>query len=134
MVLILKGGSGYCGIGRMEVVWKVMALIINRRLSTTIFLHDMLHGFWVGRGMGTASLKAKLLQQLTAMREEVFYNIYLYMYKSYAFLDRDRCLEILDGYIVGPRSCRLICTYWYMLKIMANAGGNYVEKFKGFLA
>ena len=40
----------------------------------------------------------------------------------------------MDGYVVGPRSCRLICTYWYMLNIMAHAGGYYVEKFKGFLA
>ena len=39
--------------------------------STAITYHDFLHGFWAGRGTGTATLEAELLQQLAAMREEV---------------------------------------------------------------
>ena len=44
--------------------------ILNRRLSSEMQYHDTLHGFRTGRGIGTASLEAKLIQQLTAMREE----------------------------------------------------------------
>ena len=52
----------------MEVMWKVVAAILHLRLATSITYHDFLHGFMAGRGTGTATLKAKLLQQLATMR------------------------------------------------------------------
>ena len=52
----------------MEVMWKVVAAILNRRFTASITYHDFLHGFRAGRGTGTATLKAKLLQQLAALR------------------------------------------------------------------
>ena len=48
-----------------------------------------------------ATLEAKLLQQLAAMREEVLYVILLDLTKAYDTLDRSRSLEILKGYGVG---------------------------------
>ena len=57
----------------MELVWKVCAAVLNYRLKRSVILNDAIHGFWEGRGTGTASLKAKLLQKLTPMREEVLY-------------------------------------------------------------
>ena len=51
-------------------MWKVVA-ILHRRLTTAITYHDFLHVFQAGRGTGTATLEAKLLQQLASMREEV---------------------------------------------------------------
>ena len=71
VVLIPKGKKDYRGIGLMGVMWKVVAAILNRRLTTYITFHDFLHGFWAGRGTGTVTLEAKLLQQLAALREEV---------------------------------------------------------------
>ena len=62
VVLIQKGKGDYRGIGLMEVMWKVVAAILNRRLTDFITFHDFLHGFRAGRGTGTATLKAKLLQ------------------------------------------------------------------------
>ena len=55
----------------MEVMWKVVAVIINRRFTSSITYHDALHGFREGLGTGTTTLEAKLLQQLASMREEV---------------------------------------------------------------
>ena len=71
VVLIPKGKGDYRGIGLVEVMWKVVAVILNHRLTYSITFHDVLHGFRAGRGTGTATLEAKLLQQLAAMREEV---------------------------------------------------------------
>ena len=48
-------------IGLVEVMWKVVAEILYRRLMTTITYHYFLHSFQAGRGTGTATLKAKLL-------------------------------------------------------------------------
>ena len=68
MFLVLKGGGEYHGIGLVDVVWKLVAAIFNRRLTASITYHKFLHGFRAGRGTGTATLKAKLIQQLAAMR------------------------------------------------------------------
>ena len=66
--LIPKRKGYYCGIGLIEVMWKVVAAILNRRLAASITYHDLLHGFWAGLGTGTTILKAKILQQLEALR------------------------------------------------------------------
>ena len=90
--LIPKGGGDCRGIGLMEVVWKLAVVILNFRLTDSITFHDILHGFRDGHGTGTATLKAKLIQQLVAMREEVLYVIFLDLHKAYDDLDRDICL------------------------------------------
>ena len=72
-----------------------MAVILNCRFTSSIAFHDVIHGFRSGRGMGTAYLEVKLLQQLAAMMEEVLYMIFLDLHKAYDALDRDRCLDIL---------------------------------------
>ena len=67
VVLIPKVKWEYCGIGLVEVMWKVVADILNRRLTSSITFHDFLHEFWVGHGTVTATLEEKLLQQLAAL-------------------------------------------------------------------
>ena len=110
VVLIPKGNGDYCGIDLVEVVWKVVVTILNFRLSDSITYHEFLHGLWAGHSTGTATLKAKLMQQLAAMSKEVLYTIFLDLHKLYDALDRDRCLEIMEGYSVGPQSCRILQT------------------------
>ena len=59
----------------------------------------------------TTTLEAKLIQQLAATREELLYMIFLDLHKAYDALDRDRCLEILEGYSVGTRALRILRMY-----------------------
>ena len=92
-----KKEKEYRGIGLVEVTWKVVAAILHCLLTTAITYHNALHGFWAGRGTGTATLEAKLLQQLASMREEVLYVIFLDLTKAHDALDRSRSLEILEG-------------------------------------
>ena len=129
--VIPKGKGDYWGIGLVEVMWKVVAVILNRRLTSSITFHDVLHGLRAGRGTGTATLEAKLLQQLTAMREEVLYVIFLDLTKAYNALDRSRCLGILEGYGIGPGARRLLRNYWRHLTMAARSGGYYGTAFKG---
>ena len=63
-------------------MWKVVAAIINCRFIASIIYHNFLHGFRAGRGTGTATLKAKLLNHLVALREEVLYVIFLDLHKA----------------------------------------------------
>ena len=71
------------------VVWKVVAMILNFRLTASITFHDILHGFRAGCVTGTVTLEAKLLHQLVATREEVLYVIFLNLHEVYDALGMD---------------------------------------------
>ena len=76
-----------------------------------------------GTRHGTATLEVKLLQKVTAMREEVLHAIFLDLHKAYNALDRSCCLKILEGYGEGPRALRLLCRYLVQLQMVVHAGG-----------
>ena len=57
--------------------------------------------------------------------------IFLDLHKAYATLDRSRCLEILEGYGVRPKSRRLLTKYWRCLTMVARAGVYYGTSFRG---
>ena len=56
VVLIPKGKKKFRGIGLVEVMLKVVAAVLNRRLTASINFHDFLHGFRAGCSTGTATL------------------------------------------------------------------------------
>ena len=121
----------YRGIGLVEVMWKVVAAILNRRLMASTTLYNFLHVFRAVRGKGTATIEDKLLQKLAALREEVLCEIFMELHKEYDALDRSRCLEILEGYILGPQPRRLLQTYWRRLTMVARGGGYCGTAFLG---
>ena len=57
--------------------------------------------------------------------------IFLDLHKVYNVLDRSRCLEIPEGYGVGPRVFRLLRTYSRRLTMVARVGRYYGAAFKG---
>ena len=120
VVLILKGGGDYRGIG-------LVAVILNRPFTASITYHESLHGLRPVRNTGTATLEINLIHQVAALRESVLHAIFLDLHKSYDDLDRSRCLYILDGYGVGHRSLRLLCRYWEKLRMVEQAGEYYGE-------
>ena len=69
-----------------------MAAILNRGLTTSITLHNFLHGFRAGCGTDTSTHDVKLIQQLADLREGVLYVIFLDLHKAYDALDRSKCL------------------------------------------
>ena len=46
------------------------------------------------------------------MRDTVLHSIFLNLRKYYDALGRYRCLDILVGYGVGPRTLHILQTYW----------------------
>ena len=99
-------------------------MILNFHFTASTTYHDSLCGFQAGRGTGTANLKVKILQKVTAMREEVLHAIFLDLHKAYDTLDRSRCLDILEVYGMGPRALRPLHRYWYRLQMVARVGGT----------
>ena len=130
IVLIPKGSSGdYRGIGLLEPFWKVVEGIMDVRLGVIEF-HPFLHGFVKGRGCGTAGIEAKLAQQLAYLRQTPLYGIFIDLRKAYDAMDRDRCLEIMEGYGVGPNMLGLIRTFWDEQQLVCRAARRYGEPFE----
>ena len=73
--------------------------------------------------MGIATFRAKLIHQIIAMREAVLHYILLDLRKAYNSLDSDRCLDILLGCEVGPRTLRILRTYWVRIQMAPTTGG-----------
>ena len=110
-----RGGTDFRGIDLVEIMWKAIYGIINRQILSSIQFHDALYGFCTGRETGTATLEAKLIQQLIAMRETVLHYILLDLRNTYDALDRYRCIDIMAGYRVVPSMLRILRTYWIQL-------------------
>ena len=98
-----------------------MVIILNCRFTTAIAYHDFLHGFLVGRGMGTATLEVKLLKHVAVLREAVLCATFLKLHKVYDALDRSRSMSILEGYGVGDNYLRLLPRFWERLNMVARA-------------
>ena len=74
-------------------------------------LHLCLHGFTKGRGTGTGTMEAKLAQQLSFIDQEALFATFIDLRKAYDAMDRDRVLQILRGYGVGPNLLQLIASF-----------------------
>ena len=79
----------------MEVLWKVVTIIIDRRMVGSVEFHDVLLGFISWVGTGTYTLEAKLPHQISGMWQEVIYEIFLDLHNSYDMLYRGIALAIL---------------------------------------
>ena len=61
VLLVPKGKKKYRGIGLVEVMWKVVATILNSRFTVSITFHDFLHIFRACCGTGITTLESNLL-------------------------------------------------------------------------
>jgi hypothetical protein len=126
LVLLPKPDGDFRGIALLEVLYKLISSIINRRLANTLNtrFHDGIHGFRESRGTGTATIEAKLLMQLAARTNKPLHMIFMDLKKAYDTLDRDRTMKILEGYGVGANVRRIIREIWN--------GDTMVTKQSGF--
>ena len=129
VVLLPKGGGDYRGIGLLEPFWKAIEILMVQSLQVVQF-HDCLHGFLKGRGTGTATIEAKLAQQLAYLEQQPFYEVFIDLCKAYDAIGRDRCLDILRGYGVGYKMFRLIKFFWDNAELVCRANGYFGEPFK----
>ena len=101
----------------------MITTIINNRLRISISLHDNLHRFRQGRGTGTATLEAKLVQHLAGIFHKPLFQVLLDANKVYESLDRMKCMEILRGYEIGKNLKSLLDRLWEGQMVVTRAGG-----------
>ena len=97
---------------------------MDDRLNIIEF-HDCLHGFLAGKGTGTATIEAKLSQQLAYIEQQPLYGVYIDLRKAYDAMDRDRCVLIMKAYGVGPNMLHLIENFWENAELVCRANGRW---------
>jgi hypothetical protein len=132
LVLLPKGDGDYRGIALLEIIYKLISSIVNRRLakSLTAKLHDGIHGFRSRRGTGTAIIETKLLMQLAQRTNKPLHMIFLDLKKAYDTLDRDRTMKILEGYGVGDNVRRIIGKIWNGDTMVTKQAGFFGKPFR----
>ena len=130
VVLLPKGGGGFRGIGLLEIIWKLIESIINRRIMQKVKFHDCLHGFVPKRGTGTGCIEAKLVQQLHRIAHKVLFTVFVDLKKAFDTVHRERLLDILEGYGVGPRLRGLLRFYWMNQQCVARQSNYHGKAFR----
>ena len=95
----------------LETLWEVVEALIDTCLRSSLQFHDFLHRFRTGRGTGTAIMELKLAQDISRVDHEPLFVVFLDLRKAYNTMDRDRLIQTLKRYGVGPRMCGLLETF-----------------------
>ena len=74
------------------MLWTVAEETINTRLRARVRLHNVLHGFRIGRGTEKAILELKLVQELAIMDQDPLFLVFFELRKAYDTVDRG-CLR-----------------------------------------
>ena len=113
LVLIPKAGSNdFRGIALLETIYKIVSMIIHKRLIESIQFHDSIHGFRTERGTSTAIINIKLKMQLAKRRKIPLYMIFLDIKKAYDTIDRERVIILLKKYGLGDNIIKLMENIW----------------------
>ena len=118
--------EGYRGVGLVEIIWKVCAVVVNCILKRGVELYNALHKFSEERVMGEDTLEAKLAQYLVRFSHEHIFQVFLDVRKAYDSLGRVQCLEILRGYGISPNLDILLTHYWEQQRNVLKVGGPLV--------
>ena len=82
-MLIPKGHGDLHGIGLVKFLFKTVTGVIS-------FLCAY-------QGTRTPFLESKMLHKLMEIREEILYNIFIYLHKAYDTLVQERLMDIMTG-------------------------------------
>jgi Reverse transcriptase (RNA-dependent DNA polymerase) len=125
LVLLPEPDGGVRGIGLLETIWKIIAIIIKDRLVDTSEFDDSLHGFLPRRGTATAIIEAKLKLDTTIATGTTIYQVFMDLSKAYDSVSREKLLSLLSQYRVGPHLISILTNFWTQLKVAPKQGGFY---------
>ena len=89
---IFKGNTDTWCIGLLETLWNVVEALIDTRFRASLQLHNVLHGFLYGRGIGTSIVNLKLAQELSSVDHDPLLLVFLDLRKAYDTVETD-CLN-----------------------------------------
>ena len=92
--------------------------VINTCSKSVLQLHNVMHGFFSGRGAGTAIVELKLGQELASVDQDPLLLVLLDLGMVYNNLYRGILLQNIEGYGVGLKLRRLIVGFWSIQEVV----------------
>ena len=92
-------------------------------------MHNVLHRFRAGRGVGSAIVELKLAQELASIYQDPLFLVLMVPGKVYDTVDQDRLLVTLEGYGEGPPMFGLLETLWDFQQLVPSQNGFHVPAF-----
>lgn len=130
LVLIPKEEQGQSrGIALLDLVCKVVASVINTRITTEVTFHDALQGSVKSQGTGTGMMEAKLISQLRKSSDGPLFMVFLDLKKAFYSLDQEWALLVLEKYGVGPYLLRIIRSTWARDTMVPRQSGYFGRPF-----
>jgi len=123
LAILPKSDGGVRGVGLLEHTWKICEAIIDTRVKREVKFHDIIHGLVKGRGTSTAIIEAKLQQELANIQRQPLFQIFLDLKKAYDSVDRDRTLNLLTQYGMGPKLINLLRNFWSRQNVVIRQSG-----------
>jgi Reverse transcriptase (RNA-dependent DNA polymerase) len=130
LVLLPKPDGGIRGIGLLETLWKLIAIIIKDRILDSVTFDDALHGFLPTWGTSTAILEAKLHLDTTITDGNTINQIFIDLSKAYDSICRTKLLQLLQGYGMGPKVLLILQNFWKQLWLAPKQGRIYSDPIK----
>jgi Reverse transcriptase (RNA-dependent DNA polymerase) len=129
-VLLPKPDGGIRGIGHLETLWKVIAIIIKDRILDAVTIEDSLHGFLPTRGTSSAIIEAKLHLDTTIATGSTIYQVFIDLSKAYDSISRPKLLQFLQAYGMDPHLLSLLQNFWDQLWLAPKQGQFFGPKIK----
>ena len=107
-----------------------MEVIIDTRINMAAMFHDVLHGFFAGRGTWIVITELNLAQELSSVDQEPLLLVLLDLIKAYEKLYRGRLLKTLEGYGEGPKMWGILADLWAWKAVVTRQNGHPVHQFR----
>ena len=130
LVKIPRVNADTGGLCMLEVLWKMVEAVIDTHILKVVQFHGFLHGFFAGRGAGTAIMELKLAQELENVDQSPHFMLFLYIIHAYNNLDRGRILNTLEGYGTGPKLQDLLAELWSLQEVVNRQNGFHGPQFR----
>ena len=78
-----------------------------------------------GRGTGMAIMEMNIAQELAIVDHKLLFLVFLYLRKACDTIYRERLIQTLEGYGVGPHLCELLETFWAHQKVVTIQKGYH---------
>ena len=126
----LADSSNWRPIAILPIFYKLFARMIYNRISPTLLAHQSedQHAFTPGVRIEDALLCAEI-----AVEHSLEFNVPLWVMnmdlrKAYDSIDRERFLNLLRRYGMGPRICAYVETVWENLVFVLRQAQFYSDK------
>ena len=104
--------------------------IIQTRINKAVSIHDVLHGFSVGRIIGKSTMELNITQEMVSVDQEPLLLVFLDLRELCGNLDSGWILKTLEGYWEEKKNRGIIEELWACQEVVTWKNGYHGPHFR----